>query len=137
MMKLAGLNKESSVIDLGAGRSCVLLLVKFLGAKARGIDLNPEHVAVAKWTLKHTGIGYAAANAKTIELESYSHAYLAWTTWSTRTRHGIVKNLLNMRQGAKIIVLSWQIADINFSEVKRGLALFSWGLAPYFIYERI
>ena len=123
-------------MDLGAGRGGVLLAAKLRGMESVGYDLNPAHIVLSENVLKPLDIHLKFGDARQVNIEDSDLVYLAWTTWAKQTRKDIESNLMAISPGSKVITLSWPLQSDGFEEIRRGVALFSWGLANYFIFER-
>lgn len=136
LLWLAGIKPGCQFIDLGAGRGGVLMAAKYLGMRSNGFDLNPAHVVLSESVLKPLGIHLNYGDARQEKISNGDIVYLAWTTWSKQTRKDIQKNLSNLALSSRVITLTWPLEEEGFMEIRRGVSLFSWGLANYFIFER-
>lgn len=128
--------RQSSLLDLGAGRGRVLLAARCLGASCGGIELLQSHVAQVQRTLKHVGANLENGDAVSARLDGATHIFLAWTCFSERTRTQLAANLSTLNDGVRVIALNWGIDVPGFRLVCAGRALCSWGVTPYFVLER-
>jgi precorrin-6B methylase 2 len=56
MMKLAGVTKNDVVYDLGCGEGAFIIAAGKLGARAVGVDIDPERVATSRENVKAAGL---------------------------------------------------------------------------------
>jgi SAM-dependent methyltransferase len=57
MLKLAGVTKNDVVYDLGCGDGQIIVAAGKLGARAVGVDIDPERVREAEANIKAAGVG--------------------------------------------------------------------------------
>lgn len=131
------LGRASRLCDLGSGRGRVLLAARFLGAEATGVELDRRHCELAIRALVGTQAIIRNEDAKEVPLESFTHVYLAWTTWSWFTRREIKEQLAKLPLGAFVISVTWPLEMEEFAERYQNTLLFSWGFSPIWIYERV
>ena len=137
LLWLAGIERGGQFYDLGAGRGGVLMAAKYVGMQSTGYDLNPAHIVLSEGVLRPLDIFLKYGDARNVDASGGNIVYVAWTTWSKHTRHGIERNLHALPSGAKVITLTWGLESDEFVEIRRGFSLFSWGLANYYIFERV
>ena len=56
MMKMAGVTKNDVVYDLGCGEGAFILAAGKIGARAVGVDIDPDRVAKAKENVQKAGL---------------------------------------------------------------------------------
>lgn len=133
----AGCRRDSSVVDLGAGRGRVLLAARFLRASCMGIELLASHISEVQATLASIGAPLVQGDAANAVMSDATHIFLAWTCFSERTREQLSTNLLALPEGTRVIALNWNITQPGFRIVAQGNVLCSWGITPYYILERM
>jgi SAM-dependent methyltransferase len=57
MLTLAGVTKNDVVYDLGCGDGAIIVAAGKLGARAVGVDIDPERVTNAERNIKDAGVG--------------------------------------------------------------------------------
>jgi hypothetical protein len=131
----AGLRKDSQLIDLGAGRGRALLAARWLGAKARGIELLPGHVNITAGIIGKTGAELLQGDALDAPLDDATHIFVNWTGLSDATRTRLTERFEKLRPGTRVIVTSRPVEDARFRLVSYHLLLFTWGLATAYVQE--
>jgi hypothetical protein len=137
LMWQAQVNRSSYLVDVGSGRGRVLIAARFCGARSMGVELDNNHHHFAKRALQGLDVELRHEDAKTTDLRSATHVYLAWTTWSLQTRQQIKTKLMQMPVGAKVISVTWPLVIDGFVARRQSTYLFSWGFSPIWIYERV
>src|SRR5690606_15530949 len=56
MMKLAGVTKDDVVYDLGCGDGALVIAAARLGARAVGVDIDPQRIAEATENVRRAGV---------------------------------------------------------------------------------
>ena len=129
LLRAHGAGAGSLVVDLGCGRGAVLVAARSLGAQARGLELNPAHLAVAGPALRAAGAIVDAGDARAASLAGATHVWLSWATWSPETRALVARRLRALAPGALVFGVVHGVDDGAFEVVARVRAPFSWGMA--------
>ena len=56
MLKLANVHKGDRVVDLGCGDGRIVIMAAQMGARATGVDINPERIDEAQANAKKAGV---------------------------------------------------------------------------------
>ena len=131
----AGLGKDGYLVDLGAGRGRTLLAARWLGARARGVELLPGHVAVAAGPLKHAGAELVVGDATQADLQDATHVFTNWTALTPETRARLVERFRTCRPGTRILTVTRPVEAEGFTILSRHRLLFTWGLERVWIHE--
>lgn len=136
LLKKAGVNDRSEVLDLGAGRGRVLMAARTLGAEARGVELLDSHVSEAQGPLSWIGARLEQESALQCDPGRATHVYITWTCMREQTRKSLERALLKLKPGTVVIVVTWPILSSGFSSLFSCRALFTWGLGKVYVYQR-
>ena len=137
LLRRAGADRQSRVLDLGAGRGRVLLAARAVGAEARGCDLVESHVAHARRALAGTGAVVEQGDALCADVAWATHIYVAWTCLSDATRTELTAHLASCAPGTRVLTLTTPIENDAFSVDRRGLGLFAWGREEVWLHTRL
>jgi SAM-dependent methyltransferase len=129
LLRAHGVGPGSVVADLGCGRGAVLLAARSLGAQARGLELNPAHLAVAGPALRAAGAIVDTGDARAADVTGATHVWLSWATWSGETRSLVRERLRALTPGSLVFGVVHGVDDAAFELIARARAPFSWGLA--------
>jgi hypothetical protein len=134
----AGVDRGSHVLDLGAGRGRALLAARWLGALARGVELNDAHVTETSGALTRAGVTLIHGDATEAALHDTSHVFLNWYAFSSETRSRVVEHIATRAApGTCVITVSTPIVDVRFPLERSLHGLFTWGLAPVFVHRLV
>lgn len=136
ILRAHGVGPDSVVVDLGCGRGAVLVAARSLGATARGVDTVATHVHIAGPALRAAGASVDVDDARSASLAGSTHIWLAWATWSARTRTAVTERLRALPPGAIVVTVVHGIDDAAFEVVARERAPFSWGIADVVVQRR-
>lgn len=136
LLRRAGLGVGSRLVDIGAGRGRVLLAARRLGAEARGVELNANHVRAVDAAIKRAGATLVVGDGAQADLTEVTHVYLTWTCLSDATRARMTEHLRSVRPGTMVLTLTHPLEDDAFERVGECTGWFTWGLAPVFIQRR-
>ena len=137
IFRRAGVGPESSLVDLGAGRGRVLLAARWLGARARGIELLEAHVKWAAPALARAGAVLELGDMLQVELGEATHVFTNWLALSDETKARLVAHLRSCRPGTRIITVTRPIEAGGFRLRSRHFGMFTWGFEQLFIHERV
>lgn len=136
ILRRHGVGADSVVVDLGCGRGNVLLAARSLAARARGVELLPDHVAVVGAALRATGIELEVGDARDAVVDDATHVWLSWATWDPAVRRVISHRLRSLRPGSVVVAVVWAVEGDAFEVVERTTAAFSWGFADVVVSRR-
>jgi len=131
----AGVGRRSHLYDLGAGRGRALLAARWLGARATGVELLPEHVALVREPLARVGVELFEGDAASVSLRPATHVYLPWTGLEPATRARWEARLDTLPVGTRIIAIDYPVALARAHTLARLEPWFSWGRAPVWLQE--
>lgn len=134
-LERAGVGPSSTVLDLGAGRGMVLLAARMLGARARGIEIDPRRADPARQILQDAGADLVVGDVREAPLDEATHVWLSWTCMDAALRRTIDEKLAALRSGTRVVALTWPPGPA-FSVVARERALFPWGFVDVLLAER-
>lgn len=137
LFRKAGLKRGDCLVDIGAGRGRALLAARWLGARARGVELLRDHVIPVAPSLRRAGAELSLGDAGTAPLEDATHVYLNWCAFSPETKRRIVEQLLRTRPGTRVIATTRPIDDPRFVQRSRHRALYTWGTEAVWIQEHV
>jgi hypothetical protein len=131
----AGLGRDGKMLDLGAGRGRALLGARWLGAKARGLELFPHHVELVATALRRAGAELEVGDAQTVDVGDATHVFLNWTGMSDNTQAKVTERLLRARVGTRFMTVSNPVPSKRVMVLARHTILFTWGLARVYVQE--
>ncbi len=135
VFRRAGVGRGSVVVDLGAGRGRVLLAARWLGARARGVELLAEHVTrMAPW-LAPVGISLVEGDAAQADVTDATHVFLNWLALTPQTKARVVARLRTCAPGTRVLTVLHPIEDGDFVRLSGHTVLFTWGLERVWIHE--
>lgn len=135
LLARAGVGPASTVVDLGAGRGMVLLAARLLGARARGVELDPRRTEPARPILAAAGAELITGDARDASLEEATHVWLSWTCMDPELRGALQKKLARLPAGTRVVALTWAPGP-PFAVLESRRALFPWGFTDVLLAER-
>lgn len=133
----AGVRRTSHVYDLGAGRGRALLAARWLGARATGIELWPEHVRASAHAMRWAGAEMRNADAACTDLHTATHVFLPWTGIEPATRARWETHLATQLSGtARIIAIDYPVRIVDCATQVQLSPWFTWGPASVWIQTR-
>jgi hypothetical protein len=125
----AGIGRSSVVVDPLAGRGRFLLAARWLGARARGVELVEENHWYAAPILAHVGVDVAHDDAALADYADATHVFLCWTCCTPETRAAIGRRITDtLRPGARVLTVTWPLDDdAAYTTAWTRRYLFSWG----------
>ncbi|MFP2925803.1 class I SAM-dependent methyltransferase [Pyxidicoccus sp. 3LG] len=135
LFRKAGLGKGAQLVDLGAGRGRTLLAARWLGARARGVELLPGHVLLASGPLTKAGAELVVGDAMQADLQDATHVFTNWTALAPETRARLVERFRTCRPGTRIVTVTRPVEAEGFTVLSRHRMLFTWGLEHVWIHE--
>ncbi|MET0402361.1 MAG: class I SAM-dependent methyltransferase [Cystobacter sp.] len=135
MFRRAGLGRDSRLVDLGAGRGRVLVAARWLGARARGVELLASHVeSVTKW-LVPAGITLEQGDAALADLGDATHVFTNWLALTPETKARLVERFRTCAPGTRFLTVTHPIDAPDFARLSRHRLLFTWGFEFVWIHE--
>lgn len=131
----AGLGRDGHLVDLGAGRGRTLIAARWLGARARGVELLPGHVAIASGPLKRAGAELVTGDATLADLSGATHVFTNWTALTPETRARLIERLRTCRPGTRVLTVTRPVESHGFTVLSRHRVLFTWGLEDVWLHE--
>ena len=112
MLDMAGLTKDDYVIDLGSGDGRTVITAAKRGARAHGIEYNPEMVALATRTAEAEGVaGRATFEQADIFQSDFSKASLITLFLLPALNVKLRPILLDMPPGTRVVSNSFNMDD--------------------------
>lgn len=134
----AGLTKDGSLIDVGAGRGQVLLAARLFGAEARGIELVESHVEAVRRIIDRAGARIEAGDGAGEDLFGVTHVFCAWTAFSKETRARLGEDWRRAEPGTRVVVLTHPLEEeTGFAFERSFVVAVPWGFDEAFIYRRV
>lgn len=119
LFKKLGIKKEDMVLSIGEGNAAPSrLLVKLVGCRVTGVDINPNQIekaiACAKFQGVEDKVEYVLQNAEELDLpkKDYDHAYLNETICHWEKKEDAFGRLYDhLKKGAKLGCNLWLRGD--------------------------
>jgi SAM-dependent methyltransferase len=112
MLEMAKVTPQDYVIDLGSGDGRTVITAAKLGAKAHGIEYNPNMVALAKHNAQQAGVGDRATFVQGDIFESdFSQATVVTMFLLSRLNIRLRPILLDMKPGTRVVSNSFTMGD--------------------------
>lgn len=112
MLELAKLTKEDYLIDLGSGDGITVITAAKRGARALGIEYNPDMVALATQRAKEAGVSDRAAFREAdIFKTDFSQATVLTMFLLPDLNLRLRPTILDMKPGTRVVSNSFTMAD--------------------------
>ncbi|MGK6314358.1 class I SAM-dependent methyltransferase [Neorhizobium sp. DT-125] len=112
MLEMANITKEDHVIDLGSGDGRTVISVAKLGARAHGIEYNPDMVALSKRNAEAEGVADRATFVEGDIFESdFSDASVITLFLLPELNLRLRPILLDMKPGTRVVSNSFDMGD--------------------------
>jgi SAM-dependent methyltransferase len=112
MLEMAGITSNDYVIDLGSGDGRTVISVARLGARAHGIEYNPDMVALSQGNAKEAGVSDRATFAEADIFESdFSDASVITLFLLPDLNVRLRPTLLDMKPGTRVVSNSFNMGD--------------------------
>ena len=127
----AGITSEDVFVDLGCGRGKMVFMVHLLtGAKARGLELLPGYVRIARKiskTLKLENVTFQQRDFSQAEIEDATVVYIAGSVFEEDTRASILELVDQLPDNAQWMTVGWASHHEHLQLIEAREYLFSWG----------
>lgn len=112
MLKTAQVTKDDYVIDLGSGDGRTVITAAQLGARAHGIEYNPDMVALSKRSAEAAGVTDRATFAQgDIFASDFSEATVITLFLLPQLNAKLRPILLDMKPGTRVVSNSFDMGD--------------------------
>lgn len=112
MLQTAGVTKDDYVVDLGSGDGRIAIAAAKLGARAHGIEYNPEMVALARRNAQRAGVANRATFAQADIFKSdFSDADVVTLYLLPSLNERLKPTLLKMTPGTRIVSHAFTMGD--------------------------
>lgn len=112
MLDMAGLTPDDTLVDLGSGDGRTVITAAKRGAKARGIEYNPDMVALSRSAALREGVGDRAAFEQADIFESdFSDADVVTLFLLPNLNLKLRPTLLDMAPGTRVVSNSFTMGD--------------------------
>lgn len=112
MLAMANINENDYVIDLGSGDGRTVISVAKLGARAHGIEYNPDLVALSQRNAQAAGVADRATFVEGDIFESdFSDASVITLFLLPELNERLRPILLNMKPGTRVVSNSFDMGD--------------------------
>jgi precorrin-6B methylase 2 len=112
MLNLAQVTPQDYVIDLGSGDGRIVITAAKRGARAHGIEYNPDMVALSKRNATREGVAEKATFVKADLFESdFSQATVITMFLLPRINLSLRPTILNLKPGTRIVSNSFDMED--------------------------
>ena len=112
MLDMARVTPKDYVIDLGSGDGRTVITAAKRGAKAHGIEYNPDMVALAQQRAKEAGVADKATFAKADLFESdFSQAQVITMFLLPSINEKLRPTILNLKPGTRIVSNSFRMGE--------------------------
>ncbi len=128
MLDMAALTKDDHVIDLGSGDGRTVITAAKRGARAHGIEYNPDMVALAQRTAQAEGVaGRATFEQADIFQSDFSSATLITLFLLPDLNVKLRPTLLQMRPGTRVVSNSFNMGEWQPDDtIEAGSGCVSW-----------
>jgi SAM-dependent methyltransferase len=109
LLKGAGVDASSRVLDLGAGIGTFLLAARALGAQARGVELVRVRALCGAPACVIAGASLEEGDARHAPLDvpwTPTHVVLSWTCWPQGLREGVAARLRALAPGTRVLAFT-------------------------------
>ena len=112
MLAMAGVTPEDYVVDLGSGDGRMVIAAAKLGARALGVEYNPDLVAVARRNAIREGVGDRVEfiQADLFEVD-FSKATVVTLFLRSDLNLKLRPKILDMKPGVRVVSNSFTMAD--------------------------
>lgn len=112
MMEMAKVTKDDYVVDLGSGDGRTVITAAKLGARAHGIEYNPELVELSKRNAKAEGVSDRATFEQgDIFKSDFSKATVVTLFLLTQLNVKLRPTLLDMKPGTRVVSNTFTMED--------------------------
>ncbi|KJF70531.1 MULTISPECIES: class I SAM-dependent methyltransferase [Agrobacterium] len=112
MLEMAGITENDYVIDLGSGDGRTVVSVAKLGARAHGIEYNPDMVALSRRNAQEAGVADRATFAEEDIFQSdFSDASVITLFLLPELNVRLRPTLLDMKPGTRVVSNSFNMGD--------------------------
>jgi SAM-dependent methyltransferase len=128
MLDMAALTKDDYVIDLGSGDGRTVITAAKRGARAHGIEYNPDMVVLAQRAAEAEGVAGRATFAQADIFESdFSSASLITLFLLPNLNVKLRPALLDMRPGTRVVSNSFSMGEWQPDDtIEAGAGCVSW-----------
>lgn len=120
MLDMAKLTPKDRLVDLGSGDGRTVITAAKRGATARGIEFNPEMVALSKRAAEAEGVaGRATFEQADIFKSDFSNATVVTLFLLPDLNLRLRPTLLDMKPGTRVVSNSFTMGDWQADEVAR------------------
>jgi hypothetical protein len=137
LLRRAGLGRGHTLLDPLAGRGRPLLAARWLGAGARGVELQALHVEPVERWLRLAQIQLEQGDAREAPLGTPSHVLLNWAGLSDRSRDQLEARLALLPAETRFISVGAPLRGSEFQVSPPRRALFTWGMASVYFARRV
>ena len=117
MLDLAKVTPEDYVIDLGSGDGRTVITASKRGARALGIEHNPDMVVLSKHNAAKEGVGERAQFVQGDLFESdFSQATVITMFLSESINHTLRPRILNLKPGTRVVSNSFTMGEWTADE---------------------
>lgn len=112
MLDMAALTPEDTLVDLGSGDGRTVITAAKRGAKARGIEYNPDMVALSRSAARREGVADRAVFEQADIFESdFSEATVVTLFLLPGLNLKLKPTLLDMKPGTRVVSNSFTMGD--------------------------
>src|SRR6266516_2129384 len=134
MLDMAKVTSKDYVIDLGSGDGRTVITAAKRGAKALGIEYNPEMVELSKRNAAKEGVTDKAAFIKADLFESdFSHATVITMFLLPSINMKLRPKILDLKPGTRIVANSFDMEDWKPDETAKVDGCSNWCTAYFWI----
>ena len=136
MLDMARLTPRDVVVDLGSGDGRMVIAAAKLGARARGIEFNPNLVELSKRRAAEAGVAETAAFIQGDMYEAdLSDATVLPLFLMTENLDHLVPKFLALRPGTRIVNNGFEFSSWDYDEIAHlsGPACGNWCVAYLYI----
>lgn len=129
MLEAANVTSDDYVIDLGSGDGRIVIAAAQRGARALGIEYNPEMVELSRQKAEEAGVSDKASFVKADIFESdFSKASVITMYLLPRLNEKLCPKLLDLKPGTIIVSHAFQMGDWEADQIinEQGRKAYLW-----------
>jgi hypothetical protein len=135
------LGPNDCFVDFGAGRGRgVFFIHQYFKCKAIAIEKIPLFVSKAQ-AIKEK---FYLDEVEIVDNDFFSSSlnlgnviYLAWTCFSDEDRQRLEKDLCSLKNGTRVVTVSYPMENDCFSFIDSFIVSFPWGMGEVFVQEKV
>lgn len=138
LVKMAGINKDDVLYDLGSGRGKFCFLAHLAsGCQTVGMEMLPSYTIIAdriKKMLRLDGIEFRSEDFLEKDISKATVLFTAATSWSPTTKERLLERVEELKPGTRWLSVGWELRHPLLDLKSAQELLFSWGHENAWLY---